>query len=494
MSQLLQRIQVDSPEGDSPHVDGPTEPLHHPLSDQSMSAPVESNIRSIANSKELQQRCLLPSEVWATIFDYTGYKAGPLQPEQISRFRLLSRSITAGLDEWMRLEPEEGVKRDGSLRLGRAYLARLVSPVAAAQIQLLGLLAVSRAPEEFLLAVTKLGDDFLSSKRRYFRLTSSEMPLSSTETVAEQAVSSVLSQLPNVTCIGAHFLSWGGRFRVVDLNSMTQLTAIGYGFLQDSVLDELVLPRSLKHVGNCFLDSAIIQKINLSQTCLEAVGDYFLRRVRIDEPLLFPSSLKSIGTHFLAYSIVKKVDLSQTSLEAVGHCFFYSANSNDELLLPPSLKSFGTSFLESCTLKKVDLSKTRLDASDEFLQPRRLGCIGCGFLWDADISHVLLPWSFCDFIPSCYSYRERWGKPSRRPDVIEFIRSVETVTAISSPTVNDPPQSSFPERYPILEATPDVPSRDVKAAKMELNIKRKQQGKIEQPEKRKKGPVRPPWR
>jgi hypothetical protein len=59
----------------------------------------------------------LPSELWATIFGYAVPVGAGLEPNQISQFRLLSRSITAGLDEWTVEGIEQMIKRDGTLRL-----------------------------------------------------------------------------------------------------------------------------------------------------------------------------------------------------------------------------------------------------------------------------------------------------------------------------------------------------------------------------------------
>jgi hypothetical protein len=85
------------------------------------------------------QTSSLPSEVWATVFDYAGQGEGPLQPDQISRFRLLSRSITAGLDEWILRGMDEGVKRDGRLRLARVDPNGLLPPVQPKKLALLAL-------------------------------------------------------------------------------------------------------------------------------------------------------------------------------------------------------------------------------------------------------------------------------------------------------------------------------------------------------------------
>ncbi len=125
------------------------DPLNHPPA--ATSAP-----RSSVSVKELH---LPPSEVWAIIFDYGGPGAVPVQVDQIFRFRLLYRFITAGLDEWLLLAMEQGVKRDGTLRLVPANPNRSDSPI---QVQKLGLLALSNAPKEFFLASTQLGGDFLT--------------------------------------------------------------------------------------------------------------------------------------------------------------------------------------------------------------------------------------------------------------------------------------------------------------------------------------------
>ncbi len=104
----------------------------------------------------LHRRHHPPSEVWATIFDYAGQGAVPLRLDQISRSRLLSRSITAGLDEWNLRGMDQGVKKDGSLRLVQANPQGTAAPI---QVQKRALLSVSKASTEFLRAVTSVQDD-----------------------------------------------------------------------------------------------------------------------------------------------------------------------------------------------------------------------------------------------------------------------------------------------------------------------------------------------
>jgi hypothetical protein len=355
---------------------------------------VESNILSFTCSKQLHLRPILPSEVWATIFDYAGYKAGPLQPDQISRFRLLSRSITAGLDEWLLLEMDQGVERNGSLQLVR-NASRAPVPVHK-----LGLLALSKAPTELFPTITELNSSFLTYNpwvepggESLWRSKSCPSRSPKVNSIGEQTLNSALSQLSNVTHIGACFLSSGGYFKVVDLRSMTQLTTIGYAFLCSSFIDASLLPSSLKRIGCYFLNSSSIKKVDLSQTRIETVGDYFLSGT--DSEVLFPQSLKTAGSNFLRSSSIKKVDLSQTCLESVGDCFLYKAKC-DELVLPPSFKVEERCFLVYSAVKKVDLSHTGLKTlrecflyeakCDELLLPPSLETAGIEFLSKATIT------------------------------------------------------------------------------------------------------------
>ncbi len=268
--------------------------------------------------------------MWAIIFDYGGAGAVPVQVDQIFRFRLLSRFITAGLDEWLLLAMEQGFKRDGSLRLVPANPNRSDSPI---QVQKLGLLALSNAPKEFFPAITQLAGDFLTYNPwsgKNWSLMSRNRPresgsVESSPPFWEQLVHSMLPQLPNLTCIGRHFLSWGGCFQVVDLSSMTELTTIGTQFLSHSSIGELLLPPSLKSVDTAFFAHASAKKVDLSNTAIETIGDYFFSSSKCDE-LLLPPSLKRVGVTFLVRSAVKKVDLSLTRLETVGVAFSASLN------------------------------------------------------------------------------------------------------------------------------------------------------------------------
>jgi hypothetical protein len=111
----------------------------------------------------------IPVEVWAIVFGYaasTRQEVDPVprwwpfaqQPQPADRptthMRLLCRDVTDGLDECIRVGLEEGMKRDGGLRLDQ--------PTSSLQAQKRELLALSRSPEEFLKSIMRLEGRFLS--------------------------------------------------------------------------------------------------------------------------------------------------------------------------------------------------------------------------------------------------------------------------------------------------------------------------------------------
>ncbi len=223
-------------------------------------------------------------------------------------------------------------EKNGSLQLIPAQLGTASIPV-----QKRALLALSKAPEEFLRAITKLEGAFLSDTLPLCEGDSCPESLSR-HAVGEKTVNAVLSQLSGVTSIEGSFLtkSW---LRVVDLRSMNRLTAIGAEFLCECFIEELLFPPSLRRIGDRFLAHSSVKKVDLSHTPLWTVGDSFLENAKSEE-LLLPPSLSSVGNHFLANSTIKKVDLSHTSLVTLGDCFLRHTES-DEILFLPSLGKSG---------------------------------------------------------------------------------------------------------------------------------------------------------
>ncbi len=271
----------------------------------------------------------LPSEVWAIVFGYAVPVGAGLEPDQISQFRLLSRSIAAGLDEWTVEGIDQGLGKDGSLVLSRTDLDGTDAPTLT---QKWALLVLSKAPKEFLSAITKLqGPDLIASSNLTVQGTAAE------QCIAAQTLNSILSALTGLTSIEGPFRPFGSCLQTVDLSSMTQLTAIGSDVLCYSYLVKLLLPPTLKSIGNLFLAEASIEELDLSHTVLETVGDNFLKACLVDE-LLLPKSLKSVGKFFLFDVTTHVVHLCARGLEKIGDyflCFFHA----DQVLLMRSFES-----------------------------------------------------------------------------------------------------------------------------------------------------------
>jgi hypothetical protein len=240
-------------------------------------------------------------------------------------------------------------------------------------------LALSKAPPELFRVITKIEGYFLRDAGAYSPKSSSNAAL------WEPIVNSVLPQFSNVTCIEGPFMTWNGCSQVVDLRSMTQLTTIGDEVLCNSVIDELLLPTSLRSIGTFFLAESSVKKVNFSHTGLETVGHGFLQSAKCDE-LVLPRSLNSLGEWFLMGSSIKRVDLSKTRLENIEDSFL-CRTACTELLLPRCLKSVGAKFLMGCSMKLLDQSQPRLENDrfnaagvGELLLPRSLKV--CWFVHD----------------------------------------------------------------------------------------------------------------
>jgi hypothetical protein len=388
----------------------------------------------------------IPSELWAVVFQLVGQDALAQQPRIISGLRLLSRSITAGLDEWILQGIDQGVQRDGSLQLVPTDPSCIA---ASLPVQKRALLALTKAPKEFLLAIRKLEGKLLGGGASTSR--------ASPSLVAEVTLNSLLSQLRNVSSIVGACCLQGLWLRILDLRSMTQLTTIGDSFLYNSVLDKLLLPRSLKSVGAYFLAKSSIKKIDLSRTSLETVGIYFLHYCKSSK-VLFPPSLATVGHHFLVNSPVTVVDLSKTSLRTVGDYFlsfvdygdvvpqrlvrlpstltrvghyfltnhsfnpidlsstslvtvgnyFLQCAVSNELVLPDSLRWAGYYFLDRCNIERIDLSNTSLyevgdwflyaAESEELVLPPSLREVGYHFLYSCSIGTIDMSRTDIDFI------------------------------------------------------------------------------------------------
>ncbi len=184
---------------------------------------------------------------------------------------------------------------------------------------------------------------------------------------------------PTLKIVGNGLLSKVGS-RKLDL-SRTQLESTGPNFLDCcSTLEEVFFPATLKSIGDNFLLGCTkIETINL-QTCgVEGIGDNFATKCSQLAKVMLPATLKVIGNGFLpGFYGSRKLDLSRSQLESIGSNFL-KASGVGELLLPTTLKVIGDGFLNRFFARTLDLSQTQLER------------IGSNFLEDSHIGELLLP-------------------------------------------------------------------------------------------------------
>jgi hypothetical protein len=332
----------------------------------------------------------IPSEVWALI---VGYSAGSWsyvaelnsrEPSQTrTALRLLCRSLSSGVNEWILQGMEEIISRYGSLRR-LIWISPGIAPPHI-RLQKEALLALGRAPTEFLETIDKLECGFLSTLKGLGDFGEGGRKRLRT---GMHFIQRPLITLKNLTRIIGPFLTHLDRLPTVELSHLTQLTEIGDNFLRNSGVEEVLLPKSLKVVGHEFLREVTTKRVDLSSTALETVGERFLSYSAVEE-LLFPPTLKEVGGGFLRSVRMRKVDLSETKLETIGADCLDDATV-EEFLLPASVKTFGRSFLKWARTKVVDLSHTAIVAVEDYwffrggiselILPRTVNSIGHSFL------------------------------------------------------------------------------------------------------------------
>lgn len=106
--------------------------------------------------------------------------------------------------------------------------------------------------------------------------------------------------------------------------------------------------------------------------------------LEIEQPLekikniTFPKTLKEITNSGLAYSDIEKLDLSDTSLETIGELAF-SSSSIKSIMLPSSLKIIGRSAFENTDLERINFP-------ENIEEIYRFAFFNCTNLKEADFS------------------------------------------------------------------------------------------------------------
>ena len=113
--------------------------------------------------------------------------------------------------------------------------------------------------------------------------------------------------------------------------------------------------------------------------------------------VIFPTTLTTLKTNaFDGCNGLEKIDLSNTQIEAIGNYSFRNCSNLAEVKAPNTLKSIGAASFENCkNLLKIDLSKTQVTSIwqyafsycmnlKEAILPENLTSLGSGAFWHCE--------------------------------------------------------------------------------------------------------------
>jgi phosphoribosylaminoimidazole-succinocarboxamide synthase len=144
--------------------------------------------------------------------------------------------------------------------------------------------------------------------------------------LAESHIQTIdFSMCCNLEAVGQQCLS-GSAVRAIDLSSCSKLQSLDDYFLRDTKkLRSVILPSSLKRLGDFFLRNSDIETIDLSMCC----------------------NLEAVGRQCLSGSAVTSIDLSSCSkLQELGEYFLSDTKNLRSVILPSSLKRRGSYLLK----------------------------------------------------------------------------------------------------------------------------------------------------
>ena len=116
-------------------------------------------------------------------------------------------------------------------------------------------------------------------------------------------------------------------------------------------LKEVVLPPSVKEIGEDAFKYSRLEKINLEN--IEKIGESAFSWCEHLKEVVLPPSIKEIGKGAFCYSGLEKINLE--NVEKVGESAFSWCESLKEIVLPPSMKEIGKEAFYYSGLEKINL-------------------------------------------------------------------------------------------------------------------------------------------
>lgn len=191
-----------------------------------------------------------------------------------------------------------------------------------------------------------------------------------------------------------------------DIDGRT-VSAIGDGFMQDSGVETVYLPQSMRTIGaDAFRNCAKLDYIYLPGM-VESIGDYAFSGCEKLASLIFPDSLTSIGAGAFSESGITRASIPM-SVTSLPERAFYNCASLSSVNLPQLLTDIGDSCFEGCA------------ALENIALHENLQTIGSRAFANCSLEWIDLPYSLthiasdafegtdCEFLYVSGSYAESW--------------------------------------------------------------------------------------
>ena len=129
----------------------------------------------------------------------------------------------------------------------------------------------------------------------------------------------------------------------------------------------VLLEESVTELHSFLDDWAAVGQVDLTQTSLRCIGDFFLSNCMHLTTVILPASLTEVGEGFLGECMsVLSVDMQHTALHTISEAFAYNCLSLTSVLLPDTVTEVAGRFLLGChKIQRVDLSHTALHTIGE---------------------------------------------------------------------------------------------------------------------------------
>jgi hypothetical protein len=119
-------------------------------------------------------------------------------------------------------------------------------------------------------------------------------------------------------------------------------------------ITSIVIPSSVKNLGNSTFWSSKITSIDLSNTGITSIGDSVFYCSSLTT-IVLPSNLQSIGNYAFYGCEIESIDLSGTSVTTIGE-YAFNGSSVKTVVLPASVTSIGYNAFNGCSIESFTIN------------------------------------------------------------------------------------------------------------------------------------------